>query len=77
MCVFRCQLDRFRDPASHRPQTPHNPVMIADELKMNQQVVGNILLTLSELGLLATAARGVYEISEMGQQVLDKHSGKK
>ena len=53
------------------------PVMIAEELKMNQQVVRNILLTLSELGLVTTAARGVYEISQMGQQVLDKHKGKK
>lgn len=53
------------------------PVMIAEELKMNQQVVRNVLLTLSELGLVTTAARGVYEISQMGQQVLDKHKGKK
>jgi DNA-binding IclR family transcriptional regulator len=53
------------------------PVMMAEELKMKQQVVRNILLTLTELGLVTTAARGVYEISDLGQQILDSHKGKK
>jgi predicted transcriptional regulator len=48
------------------------PIMIADELKMRPQAVRNILLTLSELGLVANAARGVYEISELGREILEK-----
>ena len=48
------------------------PVMIAEELNMKQQVVRNVLQTLSELGLVITAARGVYEISETGEQILQK-----
>ena len=47
------------------------PIMIADSLKYNQQAVRNVLLTLSELGLVTTAARGVYEITPLGSQVLD------
>ncbi len=47
------------------------PIMIAAELKMNQQNVRNVLLTLSELGLVTTAARGVYEITPLGSQVLE------
>jgi Mn-dependent DtxR family transcriptional regulator len=49
------------------------PIMISDDLKMKQQSVRNILLTLSELGLVVNAARGVYEISEIGQEILEKH----
>ena len=35
---------------------------------MNQQVIRNVLLTLSELDLVTTAAGGVYEITDLGQQ---------
>ncbi len=48
------------------------PTMIAEELDMIPGVVRNILSTLSELGLVNTPARGVYEISPLGSHVLEK-----
>jgi predicted transcriptional regulator len=55
---------------AHRPRI--TPIMIAEELKYNQQAVRNVLLILSELGLVTKAARGVYEITPLGSQVLEK-----
>jgi Mn-dependent DtxR family transcriptional regulator len=53
------------------------PVMIAEELEMKQQSVRNILLTLTELGLVGTVARGLYEITELGSQILERQKATK
>lgn len=46
------------------------PTMIAEELKMTPQTVRNILVTLLELELVQTPARGLYEISPSGKEAL-------
>ena len=49
-----------------------SPVMISDELKLNRQMVRNVLSVLSELRLVDTPVRGLYEITSSGKQVLRK-----
>lgn len=53
------------------------PIMIADELKMNAGVVRNVLVTLAELRLVQSPARGLYEITPLGQEVLKEGKVKK
>jgi len=54
-----------------------SPMMIADELEMNPGVVRNVLVTLTELKLVQSPARGLYEITPLGQDVLKEGKDKK
>jgi len=54
-----------------------SPVMIADETKLRPGTVRNVLVTLSELELVKMPARGIYEISELGQSFLKKKETEK
>jgi predicted transcriptional regulator len=51
--------------------------MIADETKLRPGTVRNVLVTLSELELVKMPARGIYEISELGQSFLKKKETEK
>lgn len=46
------------------------PVLIAEASKLNPGVVRNVLMTLTELKLVISPARGIYEITELGEGVL-------
>lgn len=47
-----------------------SPVMIAEETKLSANTVRTVLQTLSELTLVAIPARGIYTVTELGEQVL-------
>lgn len=49
-----------------------SPAMLSEKLKINSQIVRNVLVTLSELKLVQTPAKGIYEITRLGEQVLKR-----
>jgi Mn-dependent DtxR family transcriptional regulator len=49
-----------------------SPIMIAKTLRTSEQYVRNVLIVLSELKLVSTPARGIYEITDIGKVVLQK-----
>jgi len=54
-------------------QTPRlTPIMIAKMLNRPPSVIRNILVVLLELGLVESIARGLYQITPLGQYVLEK-----
>jgi DNA-binding IclR family transcriptional regulator len=53
-------------------ETPRlSPMLIAEKLGMTPGVVRNVLMILSELRLVATPSRGIYQITALGKYVLD------
>ena len=50
-----------------------SPTLIASELKTSIQQVRNVLLVLSELKLVKTPSRGIYEVTELGKYVLNRY----
>ena len=48
------------------------PILIGRKLKRPPSVVRNVLVILVELGLVAPAARGLYELTHDGEEVLER-----
>lgn len=48
------------------------PKMMADELDTNPAYVRNVLVVLQELKLIETIARGLYQITPLGREVLQR-----
>ena len=48
------------------------PILIGKKMKRPPSVIRNVLVTLVELGLVASAARGLYELTESGNDVLGR-----
>ena len=46
--------------------------MLAQQLKLSPQYVRNTLVVMLDLGLVITPVRGVYEISPLGLEVVNK-----
>jgi predicted transcriptional regulator len=61
--------------AIHR-KARSTPTMIAEELKLTPQTVRNVLVTLLELELVQTPARGLYEITPYGKELLERKKKK-
>jgi len=54
-------------------QTPRlTPILIAKILDRPPSVIRNILVVLLELGLVESPARGLYQITPLGEYVLEK-----
>jgi DNA-binding IclR family transcriptional regulator len=48
------------------------PILIGRKMKRPPSVVRNVLVVLVELGLVAPAARGLYELTSEGEELLTK-----
>ena len=48
------------------------PILIGRKMKRPPSVVRNVLVVLVELGLVAPAARGLYELTSQGEELLTK-----
>ncbi len=46
--------------------------MIGKKMKRPPSVIRNVLVTLVELGLVTSAARGLYELTQPGADVLER-----
>jgi len=55
-----------------------SPDMVSKKLKTSAQYIRNIIRILADLNLVETPARGIYEITSLGEKVLDevKKNGK-
>lgn len=54
-------------------QTPRlTPILIAKILDRPPSVIRNILVVLLELGLVESPARGLYQITPLGEYLLEK-----
>ena len=54
-------------------QTPRlTPILIAKMLDRPPSVIRNILVVLLELGLVEAPARGLYQITPLGEYILEK-----
>jgi len=51
------------------------PILIADETGMPPGMVRTILVTLTNLRLVTSPARGLYEITPLGEQILKENKG--
>jgi DNA-binding IclR family transcriptional regulator len=48
------------------------PILIGKKMKRPPSVIRNVLVILVELGLVAPAARGLYELTPQGEEVLER-----
>lgn len=48
------------------------PILIGKKMKRPPSVIRNVLMILVELGLVASAARGLYELTPDGEEVLER-----
>jgi Mn-dependent DtxR family transcriptional regulator len=48
------------------------PILIGRKLKRPPSVIRNVLVILVELGLVASAARGLYELTPDGEETLER-----
>ena len=52
-----------------------SPALIAERLGITPGVVRNVLMILSELQLVETPSRGIYQITSLGEHMLDALKG--
>jgi DNA-binding IclR family transcriptional regulator len=48
------------------------PILIGKKMKRPPSVIRNVMVTLVELGLVSSAARGLYELTQSGIDVLER-----
>ena len=48
------------------------PILIGKKMNRPPSVIRNVLVTLVELGLVSSAARGLYELTQSGIDVLER-----
>jgi len=48
------------------------PILIGKKMKRPPSVIRNVLVILVELGLVASAARGLYELTPRGGELLER-----
>ena len=48
------------------------PILIGRKMRRPPSVVRNVLVILVELGLVSSAARGLYELTPEGEEVLER-----
>jgi len=53
------------------------PILIGRKLKRPPSVIRNVLVILVELGLVSSAARGLYELTPDGEETLERAEKRK